>query len=107
MKNTVITFAVLGALTSATQAQAYHWGWDPCCVTHCVAYEARTITCYKPEWREEKVDVTVHRMQCKEVVDKVKVTVMVPNWVDEKRTFTVCRYEPKTVVRDVVRCHYV
>jgi hypothetical protein len=80
--------------------------YEPC-VQMCVTYVDRMVTCYRPEWREEKFTYTVNRIVCKEVVTKQKCTKLVPKYYDEKR---VCHYTvqvAKPVTYDVCRCRMV
>ncbi len=91
----------LGAAPSWLNAQT-------CCYAPpCVTYQPCVVTCYRPDWREEKVPVQVDNWTSREVVQKVKVQVMVPHWTDESKVVVSCRYEPKIVQSDIVRCCYV
>lgn len=61
-------------------------------------YLNQTYTSYRPEWREDKVEVVVQRWQCKEVMEKVKVQVMVPRW-NESHTVLSWKAEDQVVER--------
>jgi hypothetical protein len=65
------------------------------------------VTCYRPEWKEEKVKCVVNKMYCRAVEETVKCTVMVPKWVDVKETCVYLVPVPKTVDRVVVSCRMV
>jgi hypothetical protein len=80
--------------------------YEPCVQT-CVTYVDQCVTCYRPEWREEKFTYTVNRIVCKELITKQKCTKLVAKYYDEKR---VCHYTvqvPKCVEYDVQRCRMV
>ena len=104
MKKLIVTFilAVLGGgLASPAQA------WYPGCPAYTVSYQPCVVTTYRPEWREEKVNVTVDHWTSRIVVDKVNVKSWVPRWEDEKQVHVSYRYDPKVVQQDVVRCNWI
>jgi hypothetical protein len=117
MKKLLVPVMTLACLTLLA-GQAWSFGCrrcrdssyeSSCCppVQTCVKYEERTVTCYKPEWKEEKVKCVVRKVYCRVEEVPVKCTVMVPKWETVKET---CRYlvpVPRTVEREVVRCRYV
>src|SRR5207249_4352890 len=57
--------------------------------------------------REEKLVVKVDKWVALDVVDKIKVQVMVAHWVDEQRVVTSYHPETKLVAQDVVKCRLV
>lgn len=105
MKKLLIATLVLGTMW-VLPARSEAFCWISPCVSYRVCYETRVVTCYKPQWNEEKVEVVVNRLQCKEVVEKTPIKVMVAKWVDGQQTVTRCHYEPVTLVKEVVSCRY-
>lgn len=109
----VAVVAVAFVLTLADPASAFFFKKKknccppPCCDPCCVTYVDKVVTCYKPQWHEEKVECIVNKLVCKEIVEKVKCNVLVPVWTEEKRK--CCHYvsEPVDVIQDVVRCRLV
>lgn len=102
MKTTVwscVVFLVWGL--SDSQAEAFYLCCPPPC---CIAYEMRAITCYRPEWKEEKVPVTVEKVKYRKEVDKVKVKVYVAKLFDEKVQTSYYVPVPKVVEQDVATC---
>src|SRR5713226_9428132 len=61
----------------------------PSCGQVSVTYEEREVTRYKPEWHEREVEVTVNKLEQREVVEKHDVVVCKPVWTDQKQTRTV------------------
>ncbi len=82
---------------------------DPCCapLDCATAFVDKVVTCYKPVWKEEQVECIVNKLVCREVVEKVKCTVLVPRWLEEKRLCTFYVSEPVEVLQDIVRCRLV
>lgn len=148
MKHLLVTcLAVvgLGVLGSNAEAGRRNRCCDDCCNYGCgyscgtpiIQYQEQVVTCYKAEWRTEKVPMTVTRCVLKEVVEPVEYTVckmevrtenvpttvtrcvikevaetvnytvLVPKMVTVKQKQTYCVAVPKTVERDVVTCRYV
>jgi hypothetical protein len=54
----------------------------PCCV----AYVTRSVTCYRTEWKEEKVPVVIQKVSYTVKTTKVKETVYVAKYFDEQVT---------------------
>ena len=88
----------------------------PCCTPCCspcttccapVQYVDKTVTCYRPEWKERDVSCTVNRIVPREEVVPVSRTVMVPEWKDVKSTVTVMKQVPREVVQNVTCCRMV
>jgi hypothetical protein len=108
----VLVLTLLGALLPVAQASAFGFGssfraqWYPYYPPELTSLP-QTYTCFMPEWREERVEVVVQRWQCKEVVDKVKVQIMVPRWEDQKQMQTYYTPVTREVEHDVVRCRWV
>src|SRR5262249_29080896 len=108
---------ILGMMASQVQAFGHRnggcysdCGYSDCCApvcSPCVTYVERVVTCYRPEWREEKVKVTVNRMYCRAEVVPVKCTYMVPVFKDVKQTYTYLVPVPRIVEQEVMRCRYV
>jgi hypothetical protein len=91
---------VLWALTS-TSANAFY----PCCpVPCCIAYQACTVTCYRTEVREEKIPITIQRVNYRQEIDKVPIKVYVSQPFTTKVQQSYCVPVPKVIVRDVVTC---
>jgi len=74
------------------------------CPPPCVGYEMRTVICYRPEWRDEKVPCLVQKVSYRQEVTPVKTSV----WVCkpfEQRVRTACYVPvPKIVEREVWTC---
>lgn len=112
-----LVLAGLAVMASPSQAHGLRrrckGDCDSGCQTACAheacapAYVEKTITCYRPVWKEKDVTCTVNRCVPREVVTKHTYTVQVPEWKDEKRTVTVYVQKPKEVEREVVTCHRV
>jgi hypothetical protein len=115
MKKSLVAagLVVLGMASMATPAHAF--GRRGCrdrdCAAPCAPVETqwveKTITCYKPVWKERDVKVTINHCVPKDVVTKHTATVMVAEWKDEKKKVTVNTWVPKEVEREVVTCHKV
>jgi len=74
-----------------------------CCwyVPVCVSYEIRSVVCYRPEWREEKVPIVLQRVNYRQEVTPVNSFVWVPKEFDEKVQRTYYTPVPRVVERDV------
>ncbi len=113
-------FACSLAAMVASPALACHrggcgGGCDNCCQTGCcqttccqpvccqpqITWQERTITCYRPEWREREVSCTINRVVSHTVTEQRSCTVCVPTWHNEKRTITVCKCVPRQIQRQV------
>jgi hypothetical protein len=106
----VTGLACLGLALLAAPVQA--WGWrhrdsgSADCGT-CVVYVEKKVTCLKPIWKEKEVPVTVTRVVCKTVVEKVKQRILVPEYKDVVQTRMVNTLVPRVVERDVPTCRTV
>ncbi|HXG13397.1 MAG TPA: hypothetical protein VNK04_26805 [Gemmataceae bacterium] len=78
-----------------------------CCTPCCISWIEKTVTCYRPEWRERDVTCTITRVIPRVMVEERTCTVMIPVWTPEKRTIYVCRYVPREVEREVISCRMV
>ncbi len=76
----------------------------PACPQFEIKYVDKVVTCYKPVWKDVEVKVHIPKITCKEVMEKVKVTVCVPRWEDQKITMRYCRPICRETVADVRRC---
>jgi len=104
-----LTFVCLGMLAANASAFGHRCCWDcaPPCPPPTVTYVDKVVTCYRPQWKEEKVKCVVNKMYCRVEEETVKRTVMVPKWIDVKQTCTYLVPVPKTVEREVVCCRMV
>jgi hypothetical protein len=73
----------------------------------CVTYQMCPVTCYRAEWRAEKVPIVVPRVTYRKEVTPVEVMVWVPKAFDEKVQRTYYTPVPKVVERDVPGCTWV
>jgi hypothetical protein len=109
MKNLLVVSLTIGFLgVSAAPALAFGRSRDctpPCPTT--LVWEERVVTCYKPEWREEKVKCVVNRVHYKAVDVPMQCTIMVAKWDNVKEHRTFYTPVPKTVEEEVVRCKMV
>lgn len=113
----LLTLGLTAAMLASLAAPAHAFGGRrkscaPSCDTGCapavqVSYVDKTVTAYKPEWKEKEVSYTVNKMVTREVVEKQKYMVQVPEYKDEKRTVTTYTMKPTVVERDVTTCRYV
>ena len=86
--------------------------WYPTAVSYaccppppcCVAYTTQSITCYRPEWRQEKIPITIQKVSYRAETTKVKVTEYVPQWFDQKVQTAYCVPVPKVVSWDATSC---
>jgi hypothetical protein len=69
-----------------------------------VTYVERTVTAYRPEWKERDASFTVNRIVPRAETVPVKTTVMVPEWIDQKQVVTTVNRVPKQIERPVTRC---
>jgi hypothetical protein len=69
-----------------------------------VAYETRVVTCYRTEWKEEKIPIVVERVSYKPETIKVKVTEYVPATFDQMVRTSYYVAIPKVIERDVATC---
>jgi hypothetical protein len=122
-KLAVLVLLAAGLVLSATPAQARgrHGCCAPCndccspCSASCAApcapaaptYVTQTVTCYRPEWREKEVEVTVNRMVSHENTGHRTYTVLIPEYHNEQRTATVYVPRPREVEREVTSCRMV
>jgi hypothetical protein len=114
MRNLVtVGFTVMILVMSGSSAQACFRRCRNSCDTDCgapavqVQYVEKTVTCYKPEWKEREVKCTVNRMVTRTEVVPVKCNIMVPVWTDQKQTQVFYKRVPKEVEREVTTCHMV
>lgn len=73
----------------------------------CVAFEMRRVVCYRAEWREEKVQVEVQRVNYRREVTQVRVQCWVPRETEENVRRTYFTPVPRVVERDVPVCTVV
>lgn len=102
MKFAITVFSGLFVWTlSIDRAQAF----EPCCpVPYVVGYEMRPVTCYRPEWREEKVPCVIQKVNYRKDVKQVPCTTWVPHWSDEMVRTSYYVPVPKIVEREVAYC---
>jgi hypothetical protein len=104
--------AVVLALT-ATPARAFFCrrahdcSSTECCAPYQVTYVDKTITCYKPEWKERDVTCTINRLVTRTETVPVTCTVMVPVWHEEKRECITYTKVCKTIEKEVTKCRMV
>jgi hypothetical protein len=98
-------FAVCAGVCLWTPSISRAQVFDPCCpIPFVVAYEMRTVTCYRPEWREEKVPCVVQRVSYRRDVVQVPCSTWVPQWSDQQVRTSYYVPVPKVVERAVPRC---
>jgi hypothetical protein len=108
-----VAFAAVASLPSKAEACRHNCrsrgNCSAPCATECVAptYVDKTVTCYRTEWKEKEVPVTVYKRVPREVVVPHKCMVWVPEWKEEKRMVTQYHMVPKEVERVVTTCHRV
>src|SRR5262249_4595514 len=73
-------------------------GGHPCATAGCIE---RHVTCFRTEWRERDVAVTVPKVVFHTEVVPVKRTVLTPVCHDEKRIVTTFVQVPKRIERQI------
>lgn len=98
--------ALIALACSAVPAQAW---WCCCCPPPppCITWVEKTVTCYKPTWKDRDVTCTIMKpVQHTEMV-KQSCKVMVPVWSERTESCMVPTYVPRQVEREVVCCRMV
>jgi hypothetical protein len=75
----------------------------PCCI----AYEMRPVTCYRTEWRAEKVPCVVQKVSYRQEVIPVKTSVWVPQEYEQKSRRSYYVPLPRVVEREVAQWIWV
>jgi hypothetical protein len=101
----LVGFALLAAPVQAWGLRHRRGAADDCGT--CVVFVDQKVTCLKPIWKEKEVPVTVTKVVCKTVVEKVKQTILVPEYKDVVQTCMVNTRVPRVVEKEVPVCRSV
>ena len=94
--------AVLLIGPANVSAQGFYYA--PCPIPCCFTYELQPVTCYRTEWRAEKVPCVVQRVSYRQEVTPVKTQVWVAKEFDQTVRTSYYVPTPREVERDAWRC---
>jgi hypothetical protein len=102
---TTVAFVTLAAL--ATRAQADGCAGCAAPAPTCVAYEEKTVTCYRPEFHEREEKCVEDKVVLHRDVTTEKYTVQIPIFEEQKRLCTVLTHVPHDTFHQETRCRLV
>jgi hypothetical protein len=73
----------------------------------CVAYEEKTMTCYKPEFHEREEKCVEDKVVLTPHVTTEKYTVLIPTFKEGKHVCTVTTHVPHDTFHEETRCRLV